>query len=79
MTDETKGFGINWGLGAIPDAWRRKLGNCKWFDGQMYQLQGLAFSREQADYMVVIATNGQQIRVVERKTAGGNVWGIYIY
>lgn len=78
MTEKIDGYGINWGLAPIPDGWRKKFAANKRFNGERYNLQGIAFSAETKDYMVAVATNGHRlIHVVERHTAIGKVYGIY--
>lgn len=77
------GYGINFGLPAIPDGVAKKFAKQKKYGlprGHYANLSGVAMNEEERDAMVIQATNGtRRIWVEPKHTAGGTWFGIYTY
>lgn len=71
-------YGVNFNGTAIPEGFARKLAKRIKVNGVWFYLKGVATDAEARDMMLVQANNGhRKLHVVERKTAGSPIFGIY--
>jgi hypothetical protein len=81
-------FGLNFNKTPIPDGYKKKFAARisgkglvpGYTRGDMLRLVGVAGDARSRDHMLIQANNGRRfLHVVERKTAGGPVFGIYTF
>jgi hypothetical protein len=73
-------YGLNFNGTQIPEGVARKFRKLLNLDGRKADLQGVAQSPEERDVMLVTAQNGhRKLHVVQKATAAGVWYGIYVY